>query len=60
MNLRILNDGILFFVKEPAICTSVGIQEISAISFLLIISLKIAISKQSLLFKIWVEKCTES
>ena len=34
MNPRILNDGTSFFVKESAICTSVGIQEISVISFL--------------------------
>ena len=60
MNPRILNDGTPFFVKESAICTLVGIQEISAISFLSIISLKIAISMRSLLSKIWVEECTES
>ena len=60
MNQRILDDGTPFFVKESAICTSVGIQEISAISFLLIISLKIAISLGSLLSKIWVEECTKS
>ena len=29
MNPRILNDGPPYFVKESAICTSVGIQEIS-------------------------------
>ena len=60
MNPRTLNDGTLFFVKESAICTSVDIQEIFAISFLLIVSLKIAISMWSLLSKIWVEECTES
>ena len=61
MNPRILNDGTPFFVKESAICTSVGIQEISAISFLSIIFLKIAISMRSLfLSNIWVEECTES
>ena len=60
MNPRILNDGTPVFVKESAICTSVGIQEIFAISFLLIISLKIAISMQSLLSEIRVKECTES
>ena len=60
MNPRILNDGTPFFVKESTIWTSVGIQEISAISFLVIISLKIAISMQNLLSKIWVEECTKS
>ena len=37
---RILNDGTPFFVKESAICSSVRIRVISAISFLSIISLK--------------------
>ena len=60
MNPRIINHGSLFLGKESTICTSVVIQWFSAISFLSIISLKIDISMRSLLFKIWVEECTES
>ena len=60
MNPMILNDSIPFFIKGSAICTSVGIQDISAIFFLLITSHKIAIAMRSLLSKIWVEECTES
>ena len=57
---KILNNGALFFFKESAICSSVGIQEISVISFLSIIFLKMAISVQSLLSKICVDERTES
>ena len=48
-----------FFVKESAIWASVGIREISAIYFLMIISLKMDISVWSLLSKICVDECTK-
>ena len=41
---NILNDGTPYFAKEFAIYSSVGIQKISAVSFLSIISLNMAIS----------------
>ena len=60
---RILNDGTPFFVRDSVqiadslIC---GIQEISAISLLSIISLKIAIPMPSLLSKICFDEYAKS
>ena len=60
MNWRLLKEGTPFFVKLSAIGLSVGIHDISAISPLSTISLRIAISICSLLSRICVVECTAS